>query len=182
MTIEFPISILKSLWSRRADGQWQINDLKGLEMSSGNAEEERFFVLRGEVQLMTKSPNAGMEEILTMFGPTEFLMQQSIVPVVSWLEGEQAMKCIGTASVISCTGYLLTASHVLMDPIESGYGAVRQGQNIKHHDNFNFGVLIPFGPPGIGMTFKKGLRFFPFEKMWNRGDWKQSPLIHEPDQ
>lgn len=118
---------MKPLWSRRTDGQWQIKDIKELELSSGNADEERYFVLRGDVQLMTNSPNAGMEDVLTMFGTTDFLMKQSIAPVVAWLEGEHAMRCIGTASIISCTGYLLTAAHVLMDPFEAGYGAVRDG-------------------------------------------------------
>lgn len=181
MTIEFPISIMKSLWSRRADGQWQINDIKELELSSGNADEERYFVLRGDVQLMTNSPNAGMEDVLTMIGPTEFLMQQSIVPVVAWLEGEHAINCIGTASIISCTGFLLTAAHVLMDPFESGYGAVRDGMQIKMKEDLNFGVLIPFWAPSIGMQMRQALRFFPIEQAWTWGAWKPSPLLHVDD-
>lgn len=181
MTIKFPISVLKSLWSRRADGLWQITDMKGLELSSANKDEDRYFALRGDVQLMTNSPNAGIEDVLTMFGSAKFLMQQSIVPIVAWLEGEHAMNCIGTGSIISCTGYLLTAAHVLMDPFESGYGAVRDGEQIRLSDDLNFGVLIPFWAPSIGITMQKALRFFPIEKAWNWGAWKQSPLLHEAD-
>jgi len=181
MEIEFPISVLKTIWSRRADGQWEISDMKGLDLTSENGPDERFFVLRGDIQLMTNSPNRSLEDVMSLIGPSDFLMQQSIVPVVAWLNGEHAVKCIGTASVISCTGYLLTAAHVLMDPLESGYGAIRQGNQVKHHDSLNFGVLIPFWAPGIGMTMQKAFRFFPFEKMWNWGKWKQSPLIHEDD-
>lgn len=181
MAIEFPISVLKTLWSRRADGHWEISDLKGLELTSESETEKRFFVLRGDVQLMTNSPNRSLKNVMSLFGPTDFLMQQSIVPVVAWLDGEHAIRCIGTASIISCTGYLLTAAHVLMDPLESGYGAVRQGNHVTHHDSLNFGVLIPYWAPGNGMTLQKAFRFFPFEKRWNWGEWKPSPLLHEDD-
>jgi len=64
MAIQFPISIMKTLWSRRADCKWQINGMKGLELSSDTSGEERYFVLRGDVQLMTNSPNAGMDDVL----------------------------------------------------------------------------------------------------------------------
>ena len=131
--------------------------------------------------IMTNSPNGNLEDVMSSFGPSDFLMQQSIVPVVAWLEGAQAVRCVGTASIISCTGYLLTAAHVLMDPLESGYGAVCQGKQVKHHESLNFGVLIPFWTRRIGMIFHKAFWFFPFEKMWNWGQWKQSPLPHEDD-
>lgn len=181
MTIQFPISILKTLWSRRADGKWQIQGLKGLELSCDNADEKRYFILRGDVQLMTNSPNAVMSDFLTVFGITDFLMQQSIVPVVAWIDGEHAIRCIGTASIISCTGYLLTAAHVLMDPLEAGYGAVRDGGQIRMGDKLNFGVLVPYWAPSIGATMQKAFRFFPIEQAWNWGEWKQSPLLHEED-
>ena len=118
---------------------------------------------------------------MSLFGTTDFLMQQSIVPVVAWLDGEHAIRCVGTASIISCTGYLLTAAHVVMDPLESCYGAVHQGNKVKFLDSLNFGVLIPYRTPGIGMTFRPAFRFFPFEWTCNWGEWRQSPLIHESD-
>lgn len=181
MSITFPISILKTLWSRSEDDQWKINKLVELQLSSGSADEEHFFVLQGDVQLMTNSPNSGIDDAMSMLGPPGFLMQQSIVPVVAWLEGETSIKCIGTASIISCTGYLLTAAHVLMDPFESGYGAMRDGDQIRMYENLNFGVLIPYWAPSSGMTMRKALRFFPILQFWNWGAWKQSPLLHEDD-
>ncbi len=173
MSIKFPVSIMKTLWSRRADGRWQIDSMKGLELSSGDANKERYFALRGDIQLMTDRPNSGIDDVMTMFGPTEFLMQQSIVPVVAWIEGEPTMRCIGTASIISCTGYMLTAAHVLMDPIESGYGATRDGDQVRMHDDLNFGILMPFWAPSSGMNMQKAFRFFPIEQAWNWGGWKQ---------
>jgi Trypsin-like peptidase domain len=180
MAIEFPISILKTLWERRTDGKWGLSDVKGLTISADDDSDKRFFILRGDVQAMTQSPK-GRLDVLSLIGTPDFLMQQSIVPVVAWLEGEHSIRCIGTASIISCTGYLVTAAHVLMDPLEIGYGAVRVGTNVKFHDSLNFGVLIPVWVPGIGMTLRKAFRFFPFEKRWNWGEWRQSPLLHEND-
>lgn len=179
--IEFPISILKTLWSRHNDGQWEISGMKSLELAADSKDVDRYFVLHGDIQLMTNRPNGNLEDMMSSFGTTDFLMQQSIVPVVAWLEGEHAIRCIGTASIISCTGYLLTAAHVLMDPIESGYGATRDGQQVRLSDNLNFGVLMPFWTQSIGMTMQKAFRFFPFEQTWNWGEWKQSPLLHEND-
>lgn len=179
--IEFPISIMKTLWSRQTNGQWGISDMKGLELSAGSADDGQYFVLRGDIQLMTNRPIGSLENIMSSFGPIDFLMQQSIVPVVAWLEGEHAIRCIGTASIISCTGYLLTAAHVLMDPIESGYGATRDGQQVRLSDNLNFGVLMPFWAQSTGMNMQKAFRFFPFDQIWNWGEWKRSPLLHEND-
>jgi hypothetical protein len=181
MAIKFPIEILKTLWSRREDGQWQITDLKGLTLSSEATGSDSYFVLRGDIEMMTSSPNAGIEAAMRMFGTTDFLMQQSIVPIVAWMDGEGAMRCIGTASIISCTGYLLTAAHVLMDPIESGYGALRDGDKVTMKEDLNFGVLLPFWAPAGGIYMQQALRFFPIERAWNWGEWKQSPLIHEED-
>jgi hypothetical protein len=182
MAITFPISIMKSWWARQANGMWGIRDIRALELLSADMNEGRYFVLGGgEVQLLTSGPIEDSEAILSSFGFSDFLMQQSVVPVVAWVDGEHAIRCIGTATIISCTGYLITAAHVLMDPIESGYGVARLGREIKVRDDLNFGVLIPFWMPGHGVFFRKGFRFFPFEKMWNWGHWKQSPLLLEDD-
>lgn len=181
MPIKFPISILKTVWDRQDSGLWGISNMKGLTLESESPTEETFFVLGGNLQLMTDTPNCNMLDAMSLIGTTDFLMQQSIVPVVAWHNGETAIRCIGTASIISCTGYLLTAAHVLMDPIENGYGAIRQGNRVDHDPNLNFGVLIPFWTPGYGMSLRKAFRFFPFEKTWHWGRWKQSPLLHEKD-
>jgi hypothetical protein len=41
-----------------------------------------------------------------------------------------AVAGIGTAYMISCTGYLITAAHVLLDPVERGYGDVTRKGNL----------------------------------------------------
>ena len=172
-----PVAILKSLWSRRPDGHWGVTDLKGLELKPKPGFDNDYFVIEGDVVLMTSMPSPNIYEALASFGTTDFLMKQSILPVVAWKDGDDFIHCIGTASVISCSGYVMTAAHILMDPFESGYGAVRQGEQMKFAETLNFGVFFPISPA----TGTRGFRFLPFEKFWIWGGWKESPLIHEQD-
>ncbi|MCA1298682.1 trypsin-like peptidase domain-containing protein [Stappia indica] len=154
--------------------------MKSLTLKPEKPGDDRYFLLGGDFELMTNRPNRQIADALSLFGTTDYLMQQSIVPVVAWNEGESAIRCIGTASIISCTGYLITAAHVLLDPIEAGYGATHIGGH-QYRKDLNFGVLIPYMAPAGGIYFAKAFRFFPFQKMWVWGDWKQSPLLHEDD-
>lgn len=175
--IAHPVSILKSLWSRRSDGRWGITDIKGIDLKPERGFISDYFKVEGDLELLTSSPSKNIHEAMASFGTTSFLMKQSILPVVAWAQGDSVIRCIGTASVISCSGYVLTAAHVLADPFDAGYGAERSGNQIKFAADLIFGVSIPcnpvFGAPGF--------RFFPFEKLWYWGQWKQSPLFHEPD-
>jgi hypothetical protein len=124
---KFPtIAILKSIWSRRPDGIWYVHDLKGIDLKPRPGFGSNYFVFESGIELMTHTPSQNIHEALASFGPTDFLMKQSVVPVVMWREEDRYIRCVGTASIISCSGYVMTAAHVLMDPFESGYGAVRR--------------------------------------------------------
>jgi hypothetical protein len=130
------------------------------------------------VELLTNTPGGNVHHAFSSFGTTDFLIKQSILPVVAWLQGDNAIRCIGTASVISCSGYLLTASHVLLDPVDSKYGkVVRKGNTLLFGDGLQMGVFIPINP-AYGAP---GFRFLPFEQCWFWGEWKESPLLHESD-
>jgi hypothetical protein len=145
----------------------------GLERGSAD-----YFAFESELELMTSRPSQNIVELMASVGPTDFLLKQSIVPVVAWRERDRYIRCIGTASVISCTGYLLTAAHVLMDPFESGYGGgTRVGSQLTFPDDLHFGVFIPIGP----LSGVRGFRFFPFEKYWLWGSWREMPLLHQND-
>ncbi len=175
--IQPPISIMKSLWTRGEDRVWKIHDLKSLALRPKKGCEDDYFMIDSDIELMTQSPSGmDIQQVLSSFGPIEFLMRQSIVPVVAWVTGENYIRVIGTASIISCSGYVLTAAHVLLDPYEVGYGAKRQGKVVKYFDNLNFGVFIERNPA----TGISGFTFCPFERFWLWGDWEESPLIHEP--
>ena len=85
--IQPPIAILKSLWSRREDGVWAVTDLKGLNLKPKEGCEADYFTIDSVVELMTENPSGmSLEEVLASFGTTEFLMRQSILPVVAWCE------------------------------------------------------------------------------------------------
>jgi hypothetical protein len=104
------------------------------------------------------------------------LLKQSILPVVAWVEGESAIRCIGTAFMISCTGYLITACHVLLDPQDRTYAKVVRGDNaVRFLDGILMGVLVPINPA----SGYSGFRFFQFEQAWYWGEWRNSPLLHE---
>lgn len=175
--VDFPISILKQLWVPTDDGRWAISGLKGLELTHEGTKDSRFFALSGTLNIMTNSPGRSMGDFFLSFGTTEFLMQQSVVPIISWMDGDAEMRCIGTGTIISCSGYVLTAAHVVMDPFETGHGGARVGDSLAYHDRFNFGVLIPQNPA----SGRSGFLIYPFEKVWSWGSWKPSPLFHEED-
>lgn len=174
------ISILKTLWGRLDDGRWGISDLKGLVLKPQNGFDTDFFKFESEMELIPQTPGSrNIHELFSSFGSTNFLMKQSILPVVAWVENEDFIRCIGTAFVISCTGYVMTACHVLLDPKDRDYGkVVREGNTLKVTGDLNMGVLIPINPAS-GM---RGYRFFQFEQSWYWGDWKSRPLFHEPEE
>lgn len=172
------IEILKPLWSRLRNGRWGITDAKSLELKAADGWDEDYFVPEDRLELLTSTPGRNVHEFFSSFGSTSFLLKQSIVPVVAWSDSDQFIRCIGTAAIISCSGYLLTAAHVVADPVERGYGGRQVGGGIEFDEGLKFGVFIPWNA-AVGL---KGFRFFPFEKLWYWGTWKQSPLIHEQDQ
>lgn len=171
-----PISILKSLWARTRTREWAVSDLKELKLAPKHGCSSDYFSIDSKFELMTNNASGmSLHQVFSSFGSTEFLLRQSIVPVVAWCEGDDFIRTVGTASLISCTGYVLTAAHVLLDPFEAGYGAHRSGDGIEYEDTLNFGVIIPIRnlPGPIGAIFA------PFSKLWCWGRWRDSPLIHE---
>lgn len=174
------VAILKTLWTRLDDGRWGVHDLKGLTLKPQVGFDADYFKYENEMELLTQNPRSlNIHEIFASFGSADFLMKQSILPVVAWVDGEDFMRSIGTAFVISCTGYVMTACHVLLDPKDRNYGkVVREGNLLKFMDDLNMGVLIPINP-AYG---RRGYRYFPFEHCWYWGEWKSSPLFHEPEQ
>lgn len=168
------IGILKSLWARRSDGRWAIHDMKGITFKPKAGFESDYFAFESSLELMTSTPPHG--DLFSAFGSTDFLVKQSIVPVVAWVPGASTIRCIGTGFVVSCTGYVITASHVLLDPQESGYANVVQRDGVVETiDGVVMGVLMPINPA----TGLRGFRMLRFDQAWHWGQWKESPLIHE---
>ena len=173
------VGLLKSLWRKNPDGRWGIHDLKSLTLKPRAGFDLDYFPYESHMELMTSRPATGnFNELFSSFGSTDFLMKQSIVPVIAWVEGESIIRCIGTAFMISCSGYLITACHVLLDPQDRKYGkVVKNGNAIRFMDDLRMGVLIPINPA----SEYRGNLFFMFEQCWYWGEWKNSPLLQEDE-
>jgi hypothetical protein len=140
--------------------------------------DSEFFAFESEMELLTPTPPKNIDDMLASFGPTDFLMKQSILPAVAWEEGASSIRCVGTAFIVSCTGYLVTASHVLLDPKDSGYGKLKASSGaMEVAEDWNMGVLLPISPAsGV-----RGFQFIPFEQAWYWGQWEENPLFCETE-
>ena len=174
------VEILKHLWRKDRNGVWGVHDIKAMKFEPPPGSDADYFRLDGEMQLMTNSPAGfNVHDLFTSFGPGDFLLKQSIVPVVCHVDGERTIRCIGTAFIISCSGYLVTAGHVLLAPYDDKYGgAVQSNGVIQFRNDLRMGVMIPLSP-AYGVA---GYRFFPFQKSWFWGEFEQSPLFNIQDQ
>jgi hypothetical protein len=94
------IAILKSLWKKNEAGIWVTHDIKGVDLKPREGCEADYFKIEDEMVLLTQRPGPVMQDFFATFGNTEFLIRQSIVPIVSWNEGDQGMRCIGTGFFI----------------------------------------------------------------------------------
>lgn len=171
------VEILKVLWRKGEDGRWTTSGAKGLKLNPKKGSEVDYFAIEPNFELLTSSPRGrSFQELLQPFGHTDLLLQQSIVPVVAYVEGSDRARCIGTGFFISCSGYLATACHVLIDPFESGYASMKRVPGgIAIGPELTMGVLVPVNPA-------QGVReslLLPFESARYWGEWRTSPLLHE---
>ena len=153
----------------------------------------KFFQIKDEMVLLTKSPGRVMSDFFSTFGTTEFVLRQSIVPIVAWQNGDTEIRCIGTGFFISASGLLLTAAHVLRDPVDERYANFEKvsENGFRLENAFRFGVLIPINPamrsaPPDIFNVPKDLRsakwiMAPFEWAVHWGKNIKSPLLHEHD-
>lgn len=174
------VEILKSLWGRTSEGKWTITDLHAIELCPNQGCEPNYFTIANRVEMLSKNPRGRtIDEFVQTMGSTNLILKQSIVPVVALVSGSSALKVIGTAFVVSASGLVMTAGHVLMDPEDSGYGNVTNDNGaIRFGRNLQMGVLLPLHPAVHGQGF---IQFAPFEICTYWGGWRMSPLFHERD-
>ena len=181
------IGILKTIWRKNETGVWAGHDLKGIDLKPREGFSKDYFKIENEVTLMTQTPGHIMNNLFATFGTTEFLVRQSIVPIVAWNDGDVEIRCIGTGFFISASGLLMTAAHVLRDPVDENYTTVTQVDKSSHKlgDNLHFGILLPANPAMKNAPFEmhpamREAKWFmcPFEWTYHWGQDTDSPLFH----
>ncbi|WP_083734200.1 serine protease [Sphingopyxis sp. KK2] len=180
------IGLLKSIWRQNGEGTWIVCGAKGLDLKPRQGFSDRYFKIEDELSLLTDKPDS-VENLFTTFGTTEFLVRQSIVPVIAWSDGDDEIKCIGTGFFISATGLLLTAAHVVRDPIDEGYAYENKidSKTSKLSENLHFGIILPANPAmrnapfgNISQKIREAECFIcPFEWTQHWGRDIESPLF-----
>jgi hypothetical protein len=139
-------AILRGVWGQRTDGQWAVQGLKSVPLSARTGDDAEFFPVKNDVIVV--QPNY-VNSVLSMLG-------ESIVPVVAYEPSTGVFRSIGTGFFVSCTGLLITAAHVVTDPIERRYGEVQSSDDITWSaKDLVLGVMVSHNAAfhGEGYTF-----------------------------
>jgi Trypsin-like peptidase domain len=182
------IGILKSIWRKNEAGVWASHDLKGIALKPREGFTKNYFKLENEINLMTQRPGHIINNLFATFGTTEFLVRQSIVPIVAWNDGDAETHCIGTGFFISASGLLMTAAHVFRDPVDERYTSTTRVDKTSQDlgANLRFGILLPANPAMRNAPFEmhpalREAKWFmcPFEWGCHWGKEVESPLLHQ---
>ncbi len=141
------LELLKAYFGKNKDGRWAIESLNGIPLRPRGGDGESFFSIQDD--LLVAQP--------AFLGTIKFVLGQSIVPVVAHVPGERVLRCLGTGFFVSCSGLLVTAAHVITDPIERQYGRVTElDDRTWHAGNLKLGVMIPLNAllQGDGYIFR----------------------------
>jgi hypothetical protein len=133
---EEPLQILKLVFGKR-NGQLGIQAALPLPLRPKIEGSSDFFAVKDAV--IGKQP----DHIMTVLSS----LGQSIVPIVAMVPGENALRCLGTGFFVSKSGLLITAAHVIADPIEREYGDVRTVDGLGWDTSrLGLGVLVATNP------------------------------------
>lgn len=131
------LELLKLHFGKNKEGKWEIAAMKGIPLSACEGASDGFFPIKND--LVVAQP--------AFLGTIKFVLGQSIVPVVTHVQGERILRCLGTGFFVSCSGLLITAAHVITDPIERQYGGIRELDDLTWHArDLHIGVMIPLNP------------------------------------
>lgn len=131
------LEIFKPFFGRRGDGAWEIQAMASVPLKPKNAADADFYAIEND--MFVAHPN--------IIGTIHSVLAQSIVPIVAHVPGETHLRCLGTGFFISCTGLLITAAHVITDPIDRQYGNTREvDEQTWHFGRLKLGVMLPVSP------------------------------------
>ncbi len=165
------MKILKTFWQRRRDGVWQGVAIKGLDLKGTNGPEDNLFPIQEDIVLTQATPGPGIP--WQSIGTIRSFVGESVVPVVANVHGENRLRCVGTGFFVSCSGLLITAAHVITDPIERKYGGVTEHDDVTWlMKQLNFGVLVRTNP----IFQQRGFAFYPFEWTMFLAEKRDNPI------
>lgn len=131
------LEILKLFFGRRGNGAWEIQAVASVPLKPKRAVDADFYAVEND--MFVAQPN--------IIGTIHSVLAQSIVPIVANVPGETHLRCLGTGFFISCTGLLITAAHVITDPIDRQYGNTRElDEQTWHFGQLKLGVMLPVNP------------------------------------
>jgi hypothetical protein len=158
------VKVLQPFWEKRADGVFAIIAMQGIDLLGPNRDGQDFFPIHNDLLVVERPP---------ILGTIQSVMGQSVVPIVASVKGESTLRCVGTGFFISCSGLLVTAAHVVIDPIDSKYGKTTElGDLSLHARDLNFGILIANNP----VFNVPGYSFLPFEWSVFLAERRDNPL------
>lgn len=159
------MKLFKIFWEQRKDGVYAIAAMHGCDLKGPKQDGADFFPVYNDIIVVEGGP--------PIAGTVQSVLGESIVPVVANVRGESVLRCVGTGFFVSCTGLLITAAHVITDPIERRYGKVAQQLDLSLQGrDLHFGVLVPNNP----LFQVPGFSFFPFEWASFLADQRDNPL------
>jgi hypothetical protein len=165
------MKIMKTFWQRRNDGVWQVVAMKGLDLKGKRGTQDNLFPVQEDIVVTDATPSPGIP--LQSIGTIRSFVGESIVPVAANVQGENRLRCVGTGFFVSCTGLLLTAAHVITDPIERNYGGLAEHDDVTWvMRQLNFGVLLPTNP----IFQRRGFVFYPFEWTMFLAEKREHPI------
>jgi hypothetical protein len=142
------MEFLKTFFGR-SNGAFSIVEIAGIKLQRDSKFKDDFYKIKNDLFI-----GKGFVGGLPNFGPVTEVVGQSIVPIIAQTDGENFIRCLGTGFFISCSGILVTAAHVVSDPIEREYASPLQfaGQKIRLR-NIRLGIMMPtnsaFNPKGF---------------------------------
>jgi hypothetical protein len=155
--------ILKTFWSLRNDGRWQISGMKGIDLKPVPHSDADCFAIEDDIVLVQPAT----------IGTIKSFLGDSIVPIVTHHKGENRLRCIGTGFFVSCSGLLITSAHVVTDPVDRKYGDITELDDLTIHSNeLRFGVLIRNNP----LFQRPGYQLYPIEWAVFLAERREDPL------